>query len=317
MVNPYFDGVPPRTPKVEMRFVTAQPARALMMAGGAADLVQNAIQVDLLDDLAKRPRLVIETAPSVILTYLMMNHRDAALGNVKVRRAIAHAIDRPAIIAAKFGGRAVLATGLMAPTHWSYFGDVATYAYDVARAKALLDEAGYPDPDGAGPRPRLSLVYKTSSDQFRVALARVIAAQLGEVGIAVEVRAFEFATMFADVKQGNYQLASMQTSEITDPDYLYVYFHSAQAPSKSNPNGTNRWFYANSAFDALCEAGRRELDRGKRLELYRQAQVIFAEDVPVVPLWHEDNIAVRNVSLRGYQLSANARFGGLAVASKP
>ena len=111
----------------------------------------------------------------------------------------------------------MLATSLLPPFHWAYAPGVGVFAQDLAEAGRLLDEAGLRDPDGPGGQPRLRLTYKTSADQFRVAIARVLAAQLARVDIDVEVRPFEFATFFSDVKKGNYQLATMQTAEVVEP----------------------------------------------------------------------------------------------------
>ena len=313
--NPYYYGPPPKVPHLEVKFVRDASARLLMIVGGSADLIQNGVRLDLLDDVRERPRVHLDSGASVILTYLMMNNADPVMKDPRVRQAIALAIDRPAIIAAKFGGRAKLATGLLPPGHWAY-ADVVHWDRDLPRAKALLDAAGYPDPDGAGPKPRLHLIYKTSSDAFRVSVARVIAAQLAEIGLDVEVRSFEFATFFADVKHGTYQLASMQTSEITEPDYYFMYFNSSRIPSTENPDGGNRWRYVNPEVDRLTAAGRHELDRDRRRALYADVQRQVAQDVPIVPLWHEDNVVLSNVDLQGYTISPNARLGGLATAWK-
>jgi peptide/nickel transport system substrate-binding protein len=210
----------------------------------------------------------------------------------------------------------VLATGLLPPGHWAYRGDVRRHGHDPAAARALLDAAGYPDPDGPGPAPRLRLSYKTSADQFRVAIARVIASQLAEVGIAVEVRAFEFGTFFADVKAGTYQLATMQSAEIVEPDFLYTYFHSSRIPTPADPGAHNRWRYASAAVDQLTGRGRAELDRTARVALYGQVQALLAEDLPIVPLWHEDNVAVMNVDVAGFEVLPNARLSGLARVTK-
>jgi peptide/nickel transport system substrate-binding protein len=274
------------------------------------------VRLDLIDDVRDRPRVQIASAPSVLLTYLLLNNTDPLLRDVRVRQAIALAIDRPAIIDAKFGGRAVLATGLLPPGHWAYAADVPHWNRDVARAKRLLDEAGLRDPDGDGPAPRAHLVYKTSSDAFRVTIARVIAAQLADIGFDVEVRSFEFATFFADVKKGSYQLASMQTGEISEPDYYYMYFHSSRIPDAKNPDGGNRWRYVNADVDRLTEAGRHELDRDKRRAIYGEVQRQVATDVPIVPLWHEDNVVLSNVDVQGYAITPNARLIGLRQAWK-
>ncbi len=246
----------------------------------------------------------------------MLNGRDPALRDVRVRRAIAHAIDRERVMRSKLDGRALLATGLLPPGSWADNRAVETYRHDPERARALLDEAGYPDPDGPGGRPRLRLVYKTSSDQVRVALARVWAAQLAEVGIAVEVQSFEWNTVFADYKAGNYQLGSLQSAAITEPDFLYAYFHSSRIPTPADPNALNRGRYASSRIDELTELGRRTADRGARRAAYAEVQAILAHDLPVIPLWHEQNVAVMNTDLRGFELLPNASLYGLLPASK-
>jgi peptide/nickel transport system substrate-binding protein len=220
------------------------------------------------------------------------------------------------MIAAKLGGLAVPATGLLAPIHWAYSGDVPRWDHDLARARRLLDDAGLRDPDGDGPAPRVHLIYKTSSDAFRISIARAIAAQLSEVGIEVELRPFEFATFFADIKKGAYQLASMQTTDIIDPDFYYMYFHSSWIPSPDNPDGFNRWRYRSPRVDELTTLGRQTTDRAARKRIYDEVQRLVAEDVPVVPLWHEDNVVLSNVDVSGYAISPNARLGGLRTVTK-
>jgi peptide/nickel transport system substrate-binding protein len=314
--NPFYFGDPPKLPRLEIKFVRDAAARLLMLAGGSADVIQNAVRLDLVPAVAAQPRVQLQTAHSDVLTFLMMNNDDKVLSDRRVRQAIALALDRPAIIAAKLDGLAVPATGLLPPQHWAYNGDVARWTHDAARARQLLDEAGLRDPDGDGPAPRLHLIYKTSSDAFRVAIARVIAAQLAEVGIAVEVRPFEFATFFADVKRGAYQLASMQTTDITDPDFYFMYFHSSWIPSEAARDGFNRWRYRSPLVDRLTLAGRQELDRARRKQIYDQVQREVAEDVPIVPLWHEDNVVLSNADVRGYILTPNARLSGLRTDTK-
>jgi peptide/nickel transport system substrate-binding protein len=302
--------------RLSVRVVRDANARVLMLVGGSADLAQNAIRVDLVDKIAERARVKVVAGPSTILSYLMMQNRDPVLRDVRVRQAIALALDRPRIVAAKLGGRARLATGLLPTDHWAYRGDVARWDRDLARAGALLDAAGYRDPDGAGPRPRLKLSYKTSADQFRVAVARVIAAQLGEVGIEVEVRSFEFGTFFTDIKAGNFQLASMQTGEVTEPDWYYTYFHSSRIPSAADPGAHNRWRFADAEVDRLLEQGRSTVDRAARARIYGEVQARLAEALPIIPLWHEDNVAVMNVDLEGYAVLPNARLTALSGVAK-
>jgi peptide/nickel transport system substrate-binding protein len=313
--NPHYHGGAPPMQRVQVKTVRDGNSRLLVLVGGSADLTQNTVRPDLVDEVRKH-RLNVLTAPSAILTYLMFHNEDPVLADPRVRRAIAHAIDREKIIRAKMGGHAVPATGLLPPGHWAYEAAVDHYPYDPERARALLDEAGYPDPDGPGGRPRLTLSYKCSTDPFRVSIARIIAQELDAVGIAVELRSFEFATFFSDVKQGNYQLAQMQTSEIVEPDMHFLYFHSSRIPSQEQPDLHNRWRYRSAELDRLVEAGRRELDRNRRRAIYADAQRLIARDLPIFPLWHEDNIALVNVDLEGYQVLPNARLSALSKVWK-
>ena len=307
--NPYYP-TPARVPHVEIRFVPDQSARLLMLVGGSVDLLQNSAQPDLVDDVARTPGLAVHDGKSELLTYLMMNLEDPKLRDLRVREAIALAIDRKAIVDAKFAGRAVLATGLVPPMQAMYSADVPRWDHDPARARALLAAAGY------GPDHPLTLVYKTTSDSFRADIARVIARQLGEVGIVVEVQPFEFGTFFNDIKQGNFQLASMQTAPITNPDFYFFYFHSSRIPSAADPNAGNRWRYRNPELDHLVEAGRAELDPARARGIYAQVQRLVARDLPIVPLWHEDNVALSSVDVRGYEPTPDASLAGLVQATK-
>ena len=131
------------------------------------------------------------------------------------------------------------------------------------------------------------------------------------------MRSFEFGTFFADIKKGNFQLASMQTGSVVEPDYFYTFFHSQRIPNPEEPHGKNRWHFRNSKLDGLTEAARVEMDPEKRKELYAGVQEIIAEEVPVVALWHEDNIAVVNKTLENYEVGMSASLGGLGRVQKP
>ncbi|MEO8551506.1 MAG: ABC transporter substrate-binding protein [Kofleriaceae bacterium] len=310
--NPYFAPTP-KLAHLDLRFVADASARILMLVGGSADLLENSVRADLVAEVAERPRVHVEAAHSLLLTYMLLNNDDPILKDLRVREAIALALDRPAVIDARFQGRAVLATGLLPPTHWAYNGEVPRWTRDLVRARALLDEAGYhPRPDGV----RLRFTYKTSADAFRVAIAHVLAAQLAEVGIELEVRPFEFATFFADIKRGNFQIATMQTTPITEPDFYFSYFHSSRIPTDADRDAQNRWHYRNADLDRVTAAARHELDRDARKALYAEAQRLVARDLPVIPLWHEDNVVLTNVDVQGYAILPDGRYAGLPAVAK-
>ncbi len=315
--NDYYYGGRAPSARLTVRVVADDNARLLALVGGDGDLTQNTISPLLLDAVAAEPRLSVKSGRSSVFSYLGLNCEDPILRDVRVRQAIAYALDRPLIIRTKLRDRAVLASGLLPTFHWAYSADVARYDHDIARAKRLLDEAGYPDPDGDGPRPRFSLVYKTSSNKQRVALARVLVDMLQKVGIDVELRPYEFATFFADIKKGNFQLFSMQIPEIAEPDLYTDFFSSTRIPTHEQLDaGANRVRYRNPELERLLVAGRQEMDRARRQQIYAAVQQILARDLPVIPLWHEDNVAVMRRAVHGFVVLPTGQFSRLDQTSK-
>ncbi|MCS6912412.1 MAG: ABC transporter substrate-binding protein [Myxococcales bacterium] len=317
VANPHYFGGAPRIRRLTVRVVRDANARLLSLVGGSADLTQNTISPLLFPAIEQwRDRLRLDSGPSAILFYLGMNLEDPHLRDVRVRRALAHAIDRERIVRTKLHGRARLASSMLPALHWAYH-EVEQPRYDRARAAQLLDEAGLPDPDGDGPRPRLSLSYKTSTDALPLSIARVIAAQLAEVGVQVEVRPYEFQVFLSDIKKGNFQLFTLTTGEVAEPNLMMRYFHSHYIPTPANPDGGhNRFRYRNAEVDALLEAGQREMDRARRKAIYARVQQILAQEVPLVPLWHVDNVVVMRQVVQGYVLLPSAQLAGLATTWK-
>jgi peptide/nickel transport system substrate-binding protein len=312
--NPHYHGGLPPTRFLRFKVLVDQNARLTMLIGGSADLSQNTVRLDQVGIVAARERLKISSSRGAVLRYLLMRNDAPHLSDWRVRRAIAFAVDRQKLIARKLGGHAVVATGLIPPGHWAYSDDIERFDHDPEAARRLLDEAGLADPEGPAPRFRLS--FKVENDSFRLAIARSIAQDLRAVGIEVDIRSFEFATLFTDLKSGLYELAMMQTSMIVEPDMYYHHFHSARIPTKEFPNLANRWRYRSAEADELIERGRRTAGREARREIYARLQKLLSHDMPIVPLWHEDNVAVMNVDVDGYEVLPNARLAALSRAAK-
>jgi len=302
--NEGYFGEKPKLKKLIFRIIPDDNVRVLELIGGKVDLLQNNIPPALIDSLQQRKNLVVQTDTGINYSYLGMNLEVPPLDDARVREAIARAIDIPELIKHKMAGFAEPANSLLSPIHWAYEEDTVKYPFDPEQAKTLLDQAGYPDPDGAGPKPRFALSYKTSTKKDTVGRARLIARYLKEVGIDVKVTPYEWGTFFGDIKKGNFQLYSLTWVGLTEPDIFHYVFHSSQTP----PVGANRGRFKNSAVDQLTEEGRKVMNRDKRKELYSYVQKVVAQELPYINLWYEKNVAVYQKNLKGVRLRPDAGF---------
>lgn len=300
---------PPRLGRIVVRIVPDQTVRLLELWRGDVDLVQDALEPELVAWLATNPGLRVRELPGTSFAYLAFNLRDPRLAQRRVRRAISLALDRPTLVRFVLGDAARPATGLLAPEHWAYLR-LPPIRYDPARARRLLDRAGHPDPDGDGPAPRFRVVYKTSTLPSRRRLAQALQAELARVGIALDLRTYEWGTLYADVRTGNFEMAALTWVGVSEPDLFYLTLHSRMTP----PAGFNRGRYASPAMDALVERGRATLDATSRRDLYQRVQRLAAHDLPVAPLWWEDRIVVHTRRLHGFTPTPRGALDGLATA---
>jgi peptide/nickel transport system substrate-binding protein len=275
--------------------------RVLKLLRGEIDLLQNDLPAELLGYLDGREDVTLLHLPGSNFSYLGFNLQDPQTGRRAVRQAIAHAIDRQAIIDHLLGGAARPAAALLPPEHWAGNPALAAPAYDPERARDLLAAAGY---DRQHP---LHLQYKTSTDPLRIRIATVIQQQLGAVGIDMALASYDWGTFYGDIKAGRFQLYSLAWVGIKTPDIFRYAFHSAALP----PQGANRGRLKDRRTDALIEAARAATTLAGQAEAYRQVQARLLELLPYVPLWYEDHVAALRASITGYRLAADGNYDGL------
>lgn len=306
--NSYWHRGVPRHPHVALSVVRDDNTRALRLLAGAADVVINGVPPLLVPLFSDRNTFQVKRARGIGTAYLGTRTDRGPLSNVKVRQALSLLIDRDAIIKHKLGGRALTARGWITPGHWAFAQDLPAPRFDPKAAAALLDEAGYPLRDGT----RMQLVLRCGSDRFRQSLAHAIAAMARQVGVAIDVRPSEVATLIADLNRGRFDLGLLEVPEVIEPHVLSWFFGSDRIPDGHRIEGANRWRFRSTALDAALEAGRVTVDRTQRMAAYREAQHILARDLPVVPLWHEDVVAVLGSRARDLVVPRDARFSTLA-----
>ena len=176
--------------------------------------------------------------------------------------------------------------------------------FDLKRAEALLEEAGFPKKkDGF----RFSLSYKTTTNTTRVQIGKAIASQLKKIGIKLRVEPMEWGRFSQDVKQGRVQIWGLTWIGFKDPDILRYAFASESFP----PNGGNRGYFSNQKLDELLRLARKTSDFEKRAAIYRSAQELIAYEQPYVYLWHDKNFVVAKRSVQNFKMFTDGRFDGL------
>ena len=293
-----------------LRFAVVPDAttRALELQKGSADALINALPADTVYALRRDGNLKIDSGPGTTLVYLTFNTRDPVLHDPRVRNAIALAINRPLIIHSLYRDQARLAESVLPPEHWAWNGNVTRHNYDPVAANVLLDQAGYSrKADGY----RFHLAMKTSTDESSRLLAMVVQQQLAEVGIALDVRSFEFATFYADISRGTFQLApSRWIGGNEAPDIFRYSFATSSFP----PHGANRGFYANTQVDQLLTEAASLTDRSRQQAAYGSVQKILANDMPTINLWYLDTVLVHNRRLQNLHLSPSGNYDFLRDA---
>ena len=306
--NPEYWDMKPKIKRVRFIVVPDATTRILELRKGSADVALNASTADTVETVRRKGELYVQQSPGTIYAYVGMNLRDPILKDVHVRQAIAHAIDREALIKYLWRDEAKLADSLLPPQSWAHT-DAGKHTFDPQKARTLLDEAGYRSGhDGI----RFRLTMKTSTEESTRLMAAVFQQQLRDVGIALDIKTFEPATFLSDITKGEFQIYSLRwIGGNEDPDMFDLVFNSARTP----PRGANRGFYRNPRVDALIEQGSRETNHEKRRQIYAELQRIVADELPYINLWYYDNVLLHSKRMADVEISPSGNYNFLKTAT--
>lgn len=245
---------------------------------------------------AKDPNFETFVTITTGVNHFPINNKRPFFADKRARRALMHAIDRQRLIDDIFKGTAALATSHLSPAFKGYYEpNVATYPHDPAKAKALLDEAGWkPGPDGIRQKGGVRFSFTCTTivgDQARRPEAEVAQQDLRAVGIEMKLAEAPVATITEKMRKG----------EMDASLFNWTYGGGGGDPDPSltlRSNGGNNWsHYANPKVDSLIDAGLREPDPKKRRPYYSEIQKIVADEAPFVYLmyWNWYNIFTKRV----------------------
>jgi peptide/nickel transport system substrate-binding protein len=280
--------------------VKENATRVQRLARGEVHIAENLTPVEM-ETLQDNPRLVVEEQIGLNVAYLTMQNEKPPLDNLKVRRAIYMALDKRALIKIGYAGHADAAVSMVPPAMWGHDSQFDVPPYDPAAAKKLLEEAAA---EGGFSLPlKLSLAVMNQARPYLqqpAAISGYVQEALAAIGIEVTIEQRDVNQHFDHLMEGKHQLGlAGWNSDNSDPDnFLY----SLLDPDNAVSPGNNLSRYRSERFHELMLAGQKEMDEEKRLAIYREAQELVAQDLPIVPLVHTKLRVARARNLQGFHL---------------
>jgi dipeptide transport system substrate-binding protein len=228
--------------------------------------------------------------------FLAFNTQKAPLDNVKVRQALALAINKPAIIEAVFHGTGIAAKNILPPGVWSADADLKDYDYDPEKAKALLKEAGFTN----GMTIDLwAMPVQRPYNPNAKRMAEMIQSDWAKVGVTAKIVTFEWGEYLTRVKNGEHQAALMGWTTATgDPDNFFGPLYSCT--SANGGSNSSKWCY--QPFDKLILEARAESNHEKRVVLYKEAQQMMHDQMPAVMIAHSTIFEPVRKEVTGYEI---------------
>ena len=264
--------------------------RLANLKSGGLDLIERVLATDIKDVRAD-PKLVLSTAPELGYLGLTINiGNDKAKGplsqSAKVRQALDLSIDREAINQVVFNGEFTAGNQWVSPTHPYYQKSFPVQGRDIAKAKALLKEAGVSLP--------VTVDYMVPKGTEYEAVAQVVQSMAAEAGFDIKIRAVEFATTFKQSQAGEFQVFQINWSGRIDPDGNSYIFMRSKAPQ--NDGG-----YANPQADKLMEEARTVAGFDERKAIYEKLTKILLADLPIIYIYHRTLLIAHTTKLEGYR----------------
>jgi peptide/nickel transport system substrate-binding protein len=294
---------PPRIGRAIFKIIRDDSTRYLKMLKGDLDLVQSDLPANKIAVFESKPDFFkVYKRPGLSMTYLLLNLQDPVLKDIRMRRALADAINRNEIIKYKLEGLASPATSILSPANPFFAAGLQGREFNLPNAKNQIEKLGL-----AGKE----MILKTSNSPVALENGKVLAHQIGLTGLKVKQQSYEWGTFYGDIQKGNFQITLMKWVATIDPDIYRLAFHSREFPP-----GRNRGRYSNPLLDPLLDQGVLILDKKQRMVQYKKIQEIVMQDLPIIPLWYDLEIAVVSNTVQGYEPSTAGDYTPLLKVTK-
>jgi ABC-type transport system substrate-binding protein len=297
----YFEG-PPKVAGLLFRLVRDETAAAIALESNELDIFFALQQAEVIERLRKIPSVVVLDRPAANTVNLVLNTTIAPLGDLRVRQAIAHAINYPSLIDGFFRGTKYPATNVLTPAFQEYTDDVPRYPYDLSRAKELLKQAG-----ASNFKFEITTVGLSPYDKLPLAIAE----DLGDVGIQATVRVLERAAYQQARSSGNVQSCITAVVGPPDPGTPLTTLYS----SHSFPPGLNTSRY-DKVDDLLAKTGA-TTDDASRKEAFKKVLQKTMADLPTVPLYADRLYMAHTKAVHGLVQNSMFTVQAYSVSAGP
>jgi len=304
--NYFWAGQEPYIQRVRFRIIPDTQAQLVALEAGQIDWM-GSIPVDDMERVRRThaDRLQFREVKQNGYWYIGMKQDHPIFRDVRVRHAFKYALDRPGMVQTLFRGYGTVIHGDKPPVSWAHNPNLYTYPHNPAKARQLLDQAGWNriGPDGirmnaAGQRLSFELI-SASGDLVRENMLNIIRNQWRAVGVDMRIELFEISVYFGMLDTGQFEIYQWGWNLGIDPDN-FIFFHSTSGfNAEGILMGFNDVGYSNPAVDRLIERGRATFDQEERRKIYWEIQEILNRDLPYVFLYSRNNLAAHANRIRG------------------
>lgn len=299
----YWEGAP-KIAKLRLKTITEAASLQAELQTGAVDIAPNPTNLppDIIKGMGSAANLKVDQFDGSNIQYLVFNVQSWPLANPKIRQAIGYAVDREKIIAELLSGQAKIASSILPSQSWAYSPGTA-YRYDPAKAKALLQEAGYKNEP-------INFKYRAGSAAVNQ-YAQAIQSSLNDAGFNIQIETLDGPTILQQLAQGQYQMfTGIWVGGNQDPIFLRDLFSSTKIPGGS-VSCCNRSRYTNAEVDKIVEDAVNATDKTVAKQLYTKTWDIVSNDLPLFPLWYPANIVVSNKRIGNIKMSGSGDWSFL------
>lgn len=299
----YWEGAP-KIAKLRLKTITEAASLQAELQTGAVDIAPNPTNLppDIIKGMETAANLTVGKFDGSNIQYLVFNAQTGPLANAKVRQAIGYAIDRDKIVSELLSGQAKVASSILPSQSWAY-SPGTSYKFDPAKAKSLLQEAGYKNEP-------INFKYRAGSAAVNQ-YAQAIQSSLNDAGFNIQIETLDGPTILQQLAQGQYQMyTGIWVGGNQDPIFLRDLFSSTKIPG-GTVSCCNRSRYTNAEVDKTVEDAVNATDKAVAKQLYTKTWDVVSNDLPLFPLWYPANIVVSNKRIGNIKMSGSGDWSFL------